>query len=459
MSKISVLLLLISCISEVLSSTTYKNIGAGLTSVPTNIPTGSKGVELTTNALTSISATDFSHLSALSRLYLDHNNITSISADAFNNNLKLSRLYLSYNPIKTVPFFSALADVLILLHMIDCEISNATWDQEIHYPKLSSLYLEHNQLTDVPDLTKASATLRQLRMSYNRIEVLNTSKLNICTRLSSIRFDNNNMKLISGQLKLGSLSTLYLGNNLLVHFPNISEMTKIGALRIENNRFKSIPNNSFDNNNRLYNLWLFGNRLNHMPDLDGLKNSLWYLELYENTNITSIPDDFFNGFAKIIWVNLNGTSVTSLSFAKHFGPSLKYLYINKTQITTVPAGTFRNVTGLQRLHMAEGPITFFEMSNIQNMPNLKELYLHDNSLTKIGNAYTYCNGAACTNLKIDLSNNPIPCDKRICWAKLNTTITVVMNDCTGKQWSNVTVDDLACLKGKCPFSFIFVGLH
>ena len=51
-------------------------------------------------------------------------------------------------------------------------------------------------------------------------------------------------------------------------------------------------------------------------------------------------------------------------------------------------------------------------------------------------------------MEIDLSNNPIQCDKRMCWAKLNTTITVVRKACLGKQWVDVTVDDLACPPGK-----------
>ena len=78
-------------------------------------------------------AADFSPLTTLRILNLNVNNFTTISFNAFDNNTNLVHLELSNNPIKIVPFFSAIAGTFHTFIIINSEISNTTWDQEIHY--------------------------------------------------------------------------------------------------------------------------------------------------------------------------------------------------------------------------------------------------------------------------------------------------------------------------------------
>ena len=94
-------------------------------------------------------------------------------------------------------------------------------------------------------------------------------------------------------------------------------------------------------------------------------------------------------------------------------------------------------------------MTKFDISNLKYMPSINLLDLSQNNLAKIGNATFYCHGSACTNLEILFDQNPIPCDKHMCWAKMNTSITVKRDSCLAKQWINVTLDDLPCPTGKC----------
>ena len=81
------------------------------------------------------------------------------------------------------------------------------------------------------------------------------------------------------------------------------------------------------------------------------------------------------------------------------------------------------------------------------MPHLERLSLSNSGLKKIGNATAYCRGAACTNLAISVRNSPLPCDKHMCWAKMNTSITLTRDDCLGKKWADVTLADLPCPPG------------
>ena len=450
MLKVNTVLLLICCFADSRAST-YRNSNAGLTSVPVDIPTYSKIVVLKQNALTIISAPDFSLLSALKQLFLNDNDITNISTNAFRNNTHLELLDLSGNPIKTVPFFMAIASTLKTLTMKNCEISNITWDQKIHYTGLVNLDLENNHLTAVPDMTKSSLTLKTLSLGSNNIEVLNPSKLNVCQQMGILVLRSNNMKSINGNLNLSNLRNLYLYNNLLTHFPYTSDLPKLQYITLYDNKIDSITND-FSNNQELTHLSLDKNRLSQMPNLDAVKDTLLDLRLSYSRNITSIPVDYFKGFTKLSHLELKGISETSISFARSFGPSLSYLNIRNSKITTVPAGTFVNATGLTTVDMSKNRINYFDISNIQYMPKLLKIYISRNALTTIGNAYTYCNGTSCTNLEIDLSHNLIPCDKRMCWAKFNATITVVMNNCIGKQWNDMTVHDLDCIPSKC-FSF------
>ena len=447
MSKVKAFLLLICYIADSQAST-YRNNSAGRTSVPVNIPTDSKIVELKQNALTIITASDFSLLAALRQLYLNDNDITNISTNAFDNNIHLEHLDLSDNPIKTVPFFVAIAGILKSLTMKNCEISNTTWDQKLHYTGLVNLDLDKNHLTAVPDVTKSSLTLKTLSLGSNNIEVLDASKLNVCQQMGILVLRDNKMKSINGKLNLSNLRNRYLSNNLLSNFPDTSDLPKLQHITLYDKEIDNIANN-FSSNQELKSLRRCIICLSQMPNLDAVKDTLLDLRLNYNRNITPVPVDFFKGFMKLTHLELKGISETSISFARSIGPSLTYLNIRNSKITAVPAGTFLNATGLTTIDMRRNRLTYFDISDIQYMPKLLKIDISHNALTMVGNAYTFCNGAACTNLEIDLSDNPIPCDKRMCWAKFNTTITVIMNNCVGKPWNDTTVHDLACIPSKC----------
>ena len=187
-----------------------------------------------------------------------------------------------------------------------------------------------------------------------------------------------------------------------------------------------------------------------MPNLNATKNTLRELSMGENKNIKSIPLGYFHGFNKLQNLGLKSNSIVSMSFVRSIGPSLKTFYMRGTKIIDVPADTFVNASGIVNLFMGNNfHMTKFEVSNIKYMPLLETLELSHGSLSKIGNATSYCRGSACTNLEILIDGNPIPCDKHLCWAKMNTSITVTRDNCLGRIWNNITLNGLPCPKGRC----------
>ena len=72
------------------------------------------------------------------------------------------------------------------------------------------------------------------------------------------------------------------------------------------------------------------------------------------------------------------------------------------------------------------------------------LWLYSSSLTKFGDPYDWCKTTGCKGLKIHATQNQIPCDAFLCWAKFFSNITITLDDCLGKPWTDVTINDLQC---------------
>ena len=431
----------------------YEKIKVGLTTVPHDIPTNTTVAKLNGNSLTVITSSDFSHLVNLIELFLSSNEISSIASDAFNNTV-LQKLVLSKNPIKTVQFFAGIDDTLTTLSMATCEISSATWDHVIHYSNLAELSLELNQITTVPNVTRSANSLAKLQLLGNQIKVLEAAKLDGCHKLQHLILSYNPTTHVDGLLKLNKLEKLELNDNMLNHFPNLSGLPELHTLVMSKSTFLNIPNDCFANNSKLNSLFLSKNNMNKMPNLDGARSSLEKLIMANNYNITVIPTDYFKDCTKLREITLNGLLVTSLAFGRSIGPSVGKIYMKGGILTDVPADTFPSASGVTEINLERHKISHFDMSNIQYMPLLTTIFLWKNNLTKIGNAYDYCKSKACSDLKIDVTDNQIPCDRHMCWAKRQTTIDVNRDPCpSGEDWNDLTLNDLPCPNGNVFLSF------
>ena len=425
MSSVIVTLLFLIPVTQIWGTTTYDNKSAGLTSIPVTADRQVRKIYLDGNDFTTISTTEFKDFGLLELLHMRDNKITSFSADAFKFNVFLREIDLSNNPIKTIPYFPDIDDTLKNLYLSHCEISETTWDLKVLYSNLEVLTLDNNQLRKIPDLTKPAA------------------------KLSELTLENNDISNSSGMLLLPMLRKLLIQDNMLNHLPDLSQLPMLAILNIQNNQIQAIPNNSFINNNKLAWLSIENNGLSYLPDFDGAKNSIWLLGLGRHSKVTSIPSDYFSGFTKLNTLWIRNMSVTSSAFAKSIGPSVKSISMDRCKIAVIPADTFVNVASLRKLTISNNGLTHFDMSNLKYMPELQFLELNGNNLVEVENAYKFCRGVACTSLKLRLNSNPIPCDKNMCWAKENTTITVTKDACSsGKAWNNVVLDDLDCPKSK-----------
>ena len=359
------LTLLILLFTDLTKASIYKNNGAGLTTFPTDIPLNAVKIELKQNSLTTITSTDLASLVELQQIFLNENQITSISPDAFNNT-KIHTIDLSYNPIKVVQLFEAIRNNLVNLFMSGCQISNATWNQEIYYSKLTNIKMEKNQITKIPDISRSAQSLQFLFLKENKIEVVDANELNQCDRLKLLSLGSNRITHVTGILELPNLDVLYLESNRLTHFPNISLLPQLGAISLKENDIQYIPNDSFVNNHKLRFVSMQKNDINQMPNLTAAKNSLEELALDYNPKIKSIPVDYFKGFDKLKTLGLRSTSISTLSFIAFLGPSLQFFLLGENNFTDVPADTFANTTGMTDLLIVLNyAMTTFDISNIR----------------------------------------------------------------------------------------------
>ena len=422
---------------------TYDKEGANLIAVPDNIPTNTTIVKLSSNRLTVINSTGFSSLVNLKELSLNLNQISSIASDAFDNT-RLTKLDLSHNPIQTVTFFAAIDRTLITLILKGCQISDTTWDLVIHYSKLNSLTLDDNQITAVPNVSNSANSLESLLLTGNPIEVIEAAKLDGCHKLKTLFLIYSPLTRVDGILKLNNLRNLYLQFNQLNQFPNLSYLQQLEILHLSENKISDIPNDCFANNSKLQEIYMSKNKISKMPNLDGARNSLTKLHMSDNSNITFIPTDYFKDCTKLTEIVLNGLSATAITFARSIGPSVEKLLLKEGKITDVPADIFHTASGMKQIDLEKNKISNFEISNIQYMPRLSTLRLQQNNMTKIGNASKYCNGVTCGSLNLYITENQIPCDYYMCWAKKQTSITVSRDACLGKLWVDLTLEDLPC---------------
>ncbi|XP_019646388.1 PREDICTED: SLIT and NTRK-like protein 2 [Branchiostoma belcheri] len=164
---------------------------SGFTSVPQDLPTTITRLDLSHNAITTLSQSDFARYSNLTRLWLYHNQISVINSGAFYGLSSLTGLWLRYNQLTILrsDMFVGLDTLLELnlydnnIHSIEAGTFNAT-------PQLQQLYLDQNNITIFPE-SPSLANISNLRMNHNQMETLSSAAYDIMFSISYVNIDNN----------------------------------------------------------------------------------------------------------------------------------------------------------------------------------------------------------------------------------------------------------------------------
>ena len=190
--------------------------------VPSNVSVGCQGLSLRYNSLASLSPRQFSGLSQLVWLYLDHNYISEVDSQAFHRVRRLNELIISSNKITLLrnSTFHSVTNLRNLdLSYNKLQILQA--GQFLGLRKLLSLHLRSNSLKTVPmRVFQDCRNLEFLDLGYNRLRSLTRNAFAGLLKLVELHLEHNQFSKIN-----------------FSHFPRL---TNLRALYLQWNRIKSI---------------------------------------------------------------------------------------------------------------------------------------------------------------------------------------------------------------------------
>ena len=166
---------------------------------------------------------------------------------------------------------------------------------------------------------------------------------------------------------------------------------------------------AFCNLRQLSTLNLNDNKLQSLPELCALKCCLTTLSLSCN-NISTLSKNFFMGYRKLQSLNLIENKLVIFPDLHWIQHSLKYIWATDNEIQSLnmfdTSGTFEI---LEYIDMGGNYIRTFDITMLRHMPNLIELYLDSNKLTRIDDFRIYY------KKEINLMANPWHCGTELSW--------------------------------------------
>ena len=152
------------------------------------------------------------------------------------------------------------------------------------------------------------------------------------------------------------------------------------------------------------------------PDL-GLVLSRQLVHLsFIHIGIMTIPENHFENYTRLRYLNLNTNPITNLSAGSLAGlRQLTSLILIRTRLNPVPP-LYLWVPNLRGLHISYLRLTTLPGTLIENLPRLRALNAINNRISTIPSRGHFVN---LQNMKsISLNENPLHCDARLGWLKV-----------------------------------------
>lgn len=261
------------------------------------------------NKISQILGKTFQGLTSLKEIDLSDNYIDHIDSSAFKSLKGLKILDLSNNRIKT--FFNNTFQYLRGLKVLNiCKnnLAEITVNYFKHLEELHELHLCSNNIETISDYVfKTLKNLEHLSLYGNKI-------------------GNFMPKSLVG---LAGLKLMDVHDNLLKTIPShpFSVLNSLEELNIGNNSIVSLTSNQMGNLSKLKSLYV-----SHCSFLNGVENdtfsrleSLMYLEISFNTNLTFLPSELFKPLKELRSLILKGNSLKTIKQDLVNWQSLQYL--------------------------------------------------------------------------------------------------------------------------------------
>lgn len=294
---------------------------------------------LINNALRSIHAQAFEHLTELQELEISGNPwLDHLFLGTFAKQGNLTKLMLNFNKFKTV-----------LPGMFDS------------LEQLETLQMKGNVISELPALLFLNLhSLHALDLSQNKLEEVTKETFSSLVRLQTLKLNHNRIGNLSYDVfhSISQLTELHLEGNKISELADgiFSTLTKLEVLNLRGNHLTTFSDNVFGSDaSILKELNLKGNRLRELSSLSSL-TSLTDLILTSN-QLSNLSDYVFKNLT-----------------------NLENLDLSENQLTLLPKTVFRDLISLKEVHLNMNNLSKVDAELFEDQLLIQQIYLSDNKL-------------------------------------------------------------------------------
>ena len=270
------------------------------------------------------------------------------------------------------------------------------------------IHINNNNLTELPGgIFDGLTSLEDLKVQSNKLTVVAQdvfSDLADSPNLDAVYLENNDINTIeSGAFSGVAFSSTHFSRRLWLHGNELATLqdgafdgaTNLIWLRLEDNQISSIVDSAFDDLVALGQLDLANNQLVTLPS--GLLEHtapLHRLEL-QNNKLMSLEADVFRTLASLATLYLDDNELTMLSSdvfkivdpmdntALIGNPTLRTLYLQNNQLSSLPDGIFAGLPTLEILDLRDNELSDLpaELLPLLRICSLAEFRVGGNSFT------------------------------------------------------------------------------
>ncbi|KAF5291646.1 hypothetical protein FQR65_LT11420 [Abscondita terminalis] len=296
------------------------------------------------------------NIGLLRKLYLNSNNISTIESKNFMHLTSLEKLNLNENFIDVIHkhSFAGLQNLQIL-DLSSNLITQLHNHQFSSLPKLRVLHLGYNKLKYLPKEVLSNTLLEMLDLSYNFFSVVPSLCLaEVGSSLRQLSISWNNIEHVDSTT-----------------FPDIPYLQ---YLNLNKNKLTILPDNVFTSLSLLQKLDISGNPLRaNFKELFHYAQYLKELSL-ANTGINAVPH---LPLPNLVSLNLSHNFIdyiekNSLQNLKH----LKYLYLNNNDLSQIPSHLWIHLPYLKVVDLSFNPIKEITSESFYGLQSLQELNIN-----------------------------------------------------------------------------------
>lgn len=373
------------------------------------------------NLISEISSDNFSGWGEhLETLLLRNNRIMHLQSNLFKSTPRLRELTLSFNKISEVDP-DAFVDIAGSLESL--EISFGLYREEFpddflkvlkgllwlaldnnnlkilsssalsNFVNLQYLNLESNRFTYLPnDLFNASvhANLRDIRLSYNHVNKLETGTFNNLQELQTLVLTGNNIRSIDYRVFyiLPNLVSLILSENRIntIYPGAFSNIPNLMRIDLQNNELKGFDFNIFESTMSNFPASLNISR-NQIKEILNAKQNLLNIKCFDisHNRLQIIPVKILTLMSRTLKrLQLSYNVITEIN-PMAFGnlTSLEILTLEHNSIVYLKRRAFSGLTALQILHLSHNHMEQLQIDQFLNLHNLRVLDLSFNHIKSL----------------------------------------------------------------------------